>query len=280
VNKKLNATFGLRFNPFSFDIPPDSLWVRPEVERFNQRVESLCREGGFALISGVPGVGKSAALRLLAQHLSGLRDVKVGVLTRPQCKPADFYRELGDLYGVVLSPHNRWAGTKVLRERWIEHMESSLSRPVLIIDEAQEMLSSVLCELRLMMSAELDSKVLLTVVLCGDDRLPERLRTAELLAVGSRVRARLPLEAMSPAQLSAALRHVIEKAGNPRLVTPEAERTLCEHAAGNLRVLFTMAAELLDAALARDVQQIDDKLYLETFAPAVDSKGRKAARKP
>ena len=82
------------------------------------------------------------ALRSLVERLGGLRDVQVGILTRPQSGLADFYRELGDLYGVAISPHNRWAGTKVLRDRWRAHVESALYRPVLVADEAQEMLST------------------------------------------------------------------------------------------------------------------------------------------
>jgi len=76
----------------------------------------------------------------------------VGVLSRPQSHVADFYRELGDLFGVTLSPHNRWAGSKVLRERWRRHTESPLVRPVLVIDEAQEMYPATLNELRFLAS--------------------------------------------------------------------------------------------------------------------------------
>ena len=47
-------------------------------------------------------------------RLSEQRDVKVGVCSRPQANLADFYREMGDLFGVELRPHNRWAGAKVL----------------------------------------------------------------------------------------------------------------------------------------------------------------------
>jgi hypothetical protein len=51
-------------------------------------------------------------LRLLAERLARLRDLTVGALTHPQSRVADFYRELGDLFGVTLQPHNRWnAGT-------------------------------------------------------------------------------------------------------------------------------------------------------------------------
>ena len=75
---------------------------------------------------------------------------------------------MGDLFGVELRPHNRWAGAKVLRERWQTHIDASLARPVLVVDEAQEMLSTVLSELRLLCSTRLDSHILLTVVLAGD----------------------------------------------------------------------------------------------------------------
>jgi type II secretory pathway predicted ATPase ExeA len=61
------------------------------------------REGGFALAIGDPGAGKSAALRMLAEHLGNLRDIVVGVLSRPQASLADFYRELGHLFSVPLA---------------------------------------------------------------------------------------------------------------------------------------------------------------------------------
>ena len=69
---------------------------------------------------------------------------------------------------------------------------------MLLVDEAQEMQPPVLAELRLLASARLDSHILLTVVLAGDGRLIERLRTEELLPLGSRIRVRLALERASP----------------------------------------------------------------------------------
>lgn len=266
---------GLKFDPF--DAPVEGLHLRTEVEHFIRRVEMLCQHGGFALITGDPGVGKSAVMRLLHRHLSNVRDLKVATLSRPQCQHADFYREMGELFGVQLSPHNRWAGTKVLRGRWLEHMHSVLFRPVLLIDEAQEMFPAVLNELRLMMSTELDSRVLLTVVLCGDGRLLDKLRTAQLLPVHSRIRVRLALDAATPELLQEHLRHTLENAGQQRLLSPDVQQTLSEHAAGNLRVMMTMGTELLEAAVHKNLQHIDEKLYLEVFAPPVSERPTRKA---
>jgi general secretion pathway protein A len=223
-------------------------------------------EGGFALALGDPGTGKSAALRLLAERLGRLRDVTVGVLTRPQASLADFYRELGELFAAPLSPHNRWASAKALRERWHNHIESSLYRPALLIDEAQEMSASVFSELRLLSSADLDSRSILTVILAGDGRLAERLDSPDLWPLASRVRSRLRAEALPPLQLQACLRHLLEAAGQPKLMSPGLLQTLCEHAAGNLRLLMNMAHDLLSAAVRQERDQLDEKLYLEVFA--------------
>jgi type II secretory pathway predicted ATPase ExeA len=266
MNKKMLAVFGLKWDPFSPGVPTEALYLSPKVENFCWRAENLAREGGFALVSGEPGGGKSDVLRMLVERLSGLRDVKVGLLSRPQAKLADFFREMGDLFGVQLQPHNRWAGSKVLRERWQSHIDAALFRPVLVVDEAQEMQTSVLNELRLMCSSRLDSHLLLTTVLAGDGRLVERLRSEELLPLGSRMRVRLTLERATPEEMLETLRHVLARAGNPKLMTGELMTTLCEHATGNYRSLMTMAGELLAVGAQREVKQLDEKLYLEVFA--------------
>ncbi|WP_408735598.1 ExeA family protein [Acidiphilium sp. 34-64-41] len=217
-------------------------------------------------MTGAPGSGKSAALRILAASLATLRDVTVGVISRPQANIADFYREMGELFGVELRPHNRWGGAKILRQRWQAHIQTTLSRPVLLVDEAQEMQPAVLAELRLLASADLDSHILLTIVLAGDGRLAERLRSEEFLPLASRMRVRLAIERATPQDLQETLQLAIRQAGAPTLMTPEVIATICDHAQGNLRTLMIMAAELLDAAAHREARQIDETLFFETLA--------------
>jgi len=265
MNKRLLNLYSLKFNPFSSQTPATALWETPPLQSFCWRIEQQIGEGGFALVTGDPGVGKSTALRLLAEHLSGLRDLSVGILTRPQAKMADFYRELGHLFGVSLSPSNRWHSSKSLREKWLAHIEAALYRPVLIIDEAQELNTPVLSELRLLASADLDSRSILTLILAGDQRLAQRLEEPDLLPIASRIRSRLRLEALPPKALQECLGHLLKAAGNPKLLSPSLVQTLCEHAAGNLRLLMNMANDLLATASQQEREVLDEKLYFEVF---------------
>jgi type II secretory pathway predicted ATPase ExeA len=277
MNHKLLALYGLKFNPFSPELPVDAIYVPPKIESFCWRIEhAQIREGGFALVHGDPGSGKSVALRLLAERLRKLPDVTVGAINHPQSNLTDFYRELGDIFNVPLRPSNRWGGFKALRERWLNHMESSRCRTVLLVDEAQEMTSSVLSELRLMNCSRFDSQPLLCIVLSGDARLLEKLRQEDLIPLGSRIRTRLATEFASRDELLACLDHLLTQAGNASLMTQALRNTLCDHAAGNYRILTTMAAELLAAAAQKDLPVLDEKLYLDVFAPPAKATQRRS----
>ncbi|MCP3953090.1 MAG: ATP-binding protein [Desulfobacterales bacterium] len=265
-SKQLQAIFGLKWNPFLPNIPVESLWAAPEMDTFLFRIENLVMDGGFAMICGEPGLGKSKNLQLLAHRLEQLDNVIVGVMERPQSNLGDFYRELGELFGVNLSPANRYGGFTALRKRWKEHIKSTLFRPVLLIDEAQEMMTCSLNELRLLGSAKFDSECLLTVVLCGDTRLPERFRSSTLLGLGSRIRFRRLLEPYEKQDLQDYLEHCLEQAGAPHLMTKTLMGTLVEHSAGNLRLLNIMAAELLDAGAQQELAQLDEKLFLQIYS--------------
>jgi type II secretory pathway predicted ATPase ExeA len=79
MSHQLITFYGLKWNPFASDVPVEGLLSTNPIEHFAWRVEHLIAEGGFALITGDCGTGKSVALRLLAEHLSRLRDVSTGV---------------------------------------------------------------------------------------------------------------------------------------------------------------------------------------------------------
>ncbi|MCP4968606.1 MAG: AAA family ATPase [bacterium] len=279
MNKKLLSLFGLKWNPFAPGIPTEAMHITSKMEHFCWSVEShLIRDGGFALITGDPGSGKSVAMRLLADRLGRVGEVTVASIDYPQSGVPDFYRELGDLFGVQMRPHNRWSGFKALRERWQAHIESTMIRPVLLIDEAQQMNPVVLSELRILSSTHFDSRIILSIVLAGDGRLTDNLRREELLPLGSRVRTRLSMDPASRDELLACLQHLTKSAGNASLMTKELMNTLCEHSAGNHRVLTNIAGELLAVAAHRESVQIDEKLFFELY-PSPGQQPKRSRRK-
>jgi general secretion pathway protein A len=279
MTRTLLAPYGLKFNPFASELPAEALYQSPKIVDFFWRIENvLVREGGFAMITGDPGTGKSVVLRTLAERLEQQSELSVGVINHPQSNLADFYRELGEVFGVALRPSNRWAGFKVLRERWHAHLQATRRRTIILIDEAQEMGSKNLLELRMLASTRFDSLPLLAVVLAGDARLGEALAKDDLLPLGTRMRVRLSLDYAARDDLAACLDHLLSSAGTPALMTASLKQTLCERAGGNYRVMTNLGAQLLTAAMQRELMQLDDKLFLELFA-APNSASKPTARK-
>ena len=277
MNRELLTFYGLKWNPFATDLPVDSLMVSPAVDSFCLRIERhLVRQGGFALIAGEPGTGKSVSLRVLADRLSRSDGIRIAAITHPSSRLSDFYREIGEMFGVDLMYNNRWASFKNLRERWLAHVDDTRMRPVVLVDEAQELLPSVFSEIRLLASTDFDSRAILSVVFAGDNRLVERLRQPDLQPIASRIRQRMVMAQAEAGDLAALLDHLIEQAGNPALMTQDLKDTIVAHAAGNPRALTVMGDMLLAAGAEKDREVLHEKLFIETLGePAKPKRARR-----
>lgn len=262
------AFYGLKWNPFLADIPLDGIVPSEKWAQFFWRVENLIMDGGFAMICGESGLGKSITMRALSDHAGKIKDVQVRELSRPQSGLSDFYRELGQLFGMELKASNRYSGYKILRDKWQAHIDTSLLHPVLLIDEAQEMQSATMSELRLLTSKSFDSQLLLTIILSGDQRLLTRLQNEESLApLGTRIRTRLIIDPYSKSILIELLKQTLNLSGRPDLMTEELINTLCEHSLQNLRTLMGLSAEILNLGFYKKQKVLDVNLFFELFPP-------------
>ncbi len=271
-SRQIHALFGLTWNPFLSEIPSSALVKDASTKRFCWRIEQIITDGGFALITGEPGTGKSVTLRHLNAHLAELPELAVRIITRPQSGIRDFYRELSELFDVPLKQNNRFSSFNELRNRWKSHIKASMLRPVLLIDEAQEADSDVLNELRLLSSIDLDSKNILAIVLAGDNRLPEKLRQSALLPLESRIRIKYHLDKRPHAELVQILTESIAQAGAPDLMTPNLIQTVAEHAMGNVRAMMMIGDELLNNAAERKARLLDENLFFETIKSEIKKK--------
>ena len=258
---------GIRGGRMSFTTPTWSPRLaripRLDPHRLTRRCGDACRRRDYFRRSGE---GLEARTGRCIRALKQRRDVTVAHLDRPQSKMADFYRELADAFPVSVGASNRWGGFRMLRERCRSSIESKLLRPVLLIDEAQEIPEAVMSEIRILTSDDFDSRSLLTVVFAGDSRLQANLATPEMLPIESRLRVKVTLQAQATPELTRAMQELCAKAGNPNLMTPGLMPTLADHAHGNFRSLMHIANELLAEAYERKADKIDEKLYMEVMS--------------
>jgi len=263
--QQLKSYLGLKWNPFLSDVPVENMHVDERMASFFWRVEQLVLDGGYGLVTGEPGNGKSVILRQLHHHLLKIPDVYVRTVARPQSRLRDFYREIGLLFGIEIHASNRYGSFQKLRDQWLTQIGRKLFRPVLLIDEAQEMPEEVLSEIRILGSSDLDARCILAVVFSGDERFLKNLQTPALLPLESRIRIRLNLDGRSSEMLHSLLTHTLREAGNEELMTPGVIKALSEQSLGNLRAMMTAGNELIAQAVQRNRTQVDEDLYFEVF---------------
>lgn len=263
-DRNIHALYGLKWNPFAREVPVHALKSPPQADRFFWQVEHLAFDGGFGLLSGASGSGKSSVMRLLEQRISNVGGIAIAKIDRAQSNLRDFYLELGEAFGVSFKTGNRYGGFKRLRMEWLKQISAATFRPFLLIDEAQAMPTEVLSEIRVLGSHDFDSRCILAVVLAGDQRLPARLRDdEELVPLDTRMRARLVVESQTCEELIALLTHATSVAGAPDLLTPGVKSVLAEHANGSPRAMMSQANDLLAYAAEKEARCIDEQLLFD-----------------
>ena len=103
--------------------------------------------------------------------------------------------------------------------------------------------------------------------MAGDYRLSDKLKSPDLVPLGTRFRARLQLEPLTKDELINLLTETTTKAGCPHLLTDEIKITLAEHALQNPRIMMGQAAELLNFAANENLRQIDVEQFFALYPP-------------
>jgi general secretion pathway protein A len=267
--------YGLREPPFS--ITPDPRFVYLS-ERHRDALAHLLYgigqggSGGFVQLTGEVGTGKTTLSRLLLEQLPD--NVRVALILNPLLSPVELLEAIGEELRIDLT--GRRGNLKGL----VDALNACLldayaagQRVVLVIDEAQNLSTAALEQVRLLTNLETPTQKLLQIILLGQPELRDKLARPELRQLAQRITARYHLDPLEEPESEAYLRHRYAVAGGTRFpFTAPALRRLHRQAGGVPRLLNVIAERGLLAGYARGTQQIDGDLLdlaaAEVLAPA------------
>jgi general secretion pathway protein A len=249
----LLSFFGMHKTPFTRELQPEEHLGFPFAdEAFEGLLQAVSGRSSCALI-GPAGTGKTALLRRLRGALPEaryhVRYVKVTSLSK-----RDMCREIAAACG--LPPAGTYPSlVRKLQQHWDDGLGIDGVRPVLILDEGHDLRPDVLAILRILTNFDMDSRLVLSVVLAGQPPLGTLLSREDLDAVAQRLAHYATLRLLSRDETTQYIEHRCAIAG--AATTPldrGAIDSIYEMSRGNLRAIDRLALKTLEIAAARDVE--------------------------
>lgn len=221
----------------------------------------LAAEPGIAVLTGEPGVGKTAALRHLCDGLPRTAH-RVLYLGDTALRPHALYSMLADLLGLRPTPRARMLAE--LRRALVRLVDEQQIQPVIVLDDAQRLSDDVLAELASLANIDFDGRDLVTIWLIGHPMLERRLTMQHHAALAQRV---IHYARLGPkndrATFDAMLAHGLKAAGALRpLLTGPAHELLFRASRGVPRLASNLLRAALVLADERDQTSIDDHVML------------------
>jgi general secretion pathway protein A len=253
------AYFGLTERPFSLAPDPRYLYLSAaHREALAHLLYGLGEGGSFVQLTGEVGTGKTTVCRALLEQLPA--DVDVAMIFNPQLTSLELLAAVCDELRVPYP-----AGTASLKVL-IDTLSHALldahargRRTVLIIDEAQNLSTRVLEEIRLLTNLETTKQKLLQVILIGQPELAEHLARRNLRQLSQRVTARYHLRPFTEPETQKYIQHRMEIAGQRQpIFTKLAVRTAHRLSGGVPRLLNTIGDRALLGAYATGQTRVKD----------------------
>ena len=253
--------FSLKEQPFSISPDPDFLFLS------NRHQEAIAHlqygvqgNGGFVLLTGEVGTGKTTVCRKLLQEIDATTDI--AFILNPALTDIELLATICDEFQIDYEKDK--LSLKLLFDSltaWMMNNHHQGRSAIVLIDEAQHLSFSVLEQLRLLTNIESNNKKPLQVILIGQTELQQKLKQSELRQLAQRISARyhlLPLTEQEsvyyiehrlnvagvsfPIFERPALREVFRHSqGVPRLINLLCDRSLlCAYTQSSLKVTALM----------------------------------------
>ncbi len=256
------AHYHLREPPFSIAPDPAFLYMSSRhQEALGHLLYGTGQYGGFVQLTGEVGTGKTTIVRtLLAQKLD---NVDIAMIHNPRQNEVEFVASILDELGVDYAKRTgdpAAQSIKTLVDALNQHLLASHAagrRTVLIIDEAQNLPTPVLEQVRLLTNLETDKEKLLRIMLIGQPELGDLLARPELRQLASRITARFHLTPLTVAETILYVTHRLQVVGGPSdLFTDTAMRRVHHYARGIPRQINILCDRALLGAYARGLRAV------------------------
>ncbi len=209
--------------------------------------------GGFIQLTGEVGTGKTTVIRSLLEQLPGHADV--ALILNPRVTPAEFLLTICEELHVPVPEAGR-GSTKTLMDligRQLLDTHARGRRVVLIVDEAQNLGTQTLEQVRLLTNLETATTKLLQIILIGQPELRELLDQPELRQLAQRITGRYHLNPLSAEETTGYVRHRMRIAGaTAEVFTPSALREIHRLSGGIPRVINVICDRALLGAFTQE----------------------------
>ena len=241
--------------PFSRELAPFEVFVSEGHEELRVRLTHAIETGSLAVVTGQVGSGKSTALRAVMHALDASR-YRYIYLASSHLTPAEFYRSL--LYQLNVQPRRGFPENKRLLTQIMLEWHQKGIKPLVMIDEAQELSVSMLSELRFVLNYQTDSFSPLTVILAGQPQLTETLRLQVLECIRQRITVHYRLPALREKEVPSYILHHLRVAGlDKQIFTDDAMTMIHQYSKGIPRRINNICRYAIVAAMTAESSIVD-----------------------
>lgn len=255
--------FGLKEPAFSIAVNPRYLFMSDQHREALAHLLYGIQNGGFVMLTGEVGTGKTTMIRCLLEQLPPNTDM--AIILNPMGSAPELLSTICDELGVsyIVDELTVKGLTDALNQFLLDNHRKG-RKTVLLIDEAQLLKVPVLEQIRLLTNLETTTEKLLQIMLVGQPELKKLLARPALRQLSQRITARFHLEALSLPETKAYIIHRLKIAGLPDHQRPFSDsmiKKIHDFSGGVPRLINVISERLLLGAYAQNHHHIDKHIF-------------------